>query len=300
MTTCADLIEHTTTELLGAQTEELNVLKTSITASDTTVSLTYDTRGIDRGQIISIGLEDMYVWTFQAGSTPSATVQRGVRGTTAATHAANDLIKIAPRFSPAQVLRAINFDLRALSSPMNGLFRVKTTDLTSSQTLGAYDLSEVSNLIEVLTVQYDNTGPGQEWPYVTSWETRTNQNETDFSSGRALRIYDSIPTARQVRIQYTTPFTELSSLTQDVANVSGLPQTAHDIPPLGAAARLMGTSEARRAFLDGQPDTRRASEVGSGSATRSASTLLQLRSQRIREERARFDKLYPERKPQWV
>jgi hypothetical protein len=296
VTFTSDLIERTRVELSGNQLEELNELANDIDTTTTDLTLRYESKSIDRGKWVSIGLEDMYVWTFTPGSQPNVKVRRGSRLSTPSVHAAGEIVRVNSRFSDAVILKELNTELRALSSPLNGLFRVRTLDLTSASPSISYDLSGVTDILGVLGVQYDTPGSVNDWPDIQSWEMRRNQSQDDFASGLALRINESIPNGRALRLRYRAPFAELSSLTQNVENVTGLPATAIDIPPLGAAARLVGTGEARRSFLDGQPDTRRSSEVPPGSASRAAAVLLQLRDRRVNEERARLQALYPDRK----
>lgn len=280
---------------MGNQLEELNELASDLTAAETNIALTRETESIARGKRLTVGLEEMYVWSFTAGSQPTVTVRRGFGMSTATTHTAGDLLRVNARWSDILILKAINAELRSLSSPSNGLFRVRTLDLTSSSPLLSYDLSGVSDLLSPIGVQVDTPGVDNSWPYVAA-QIRRNQSPDDFSSGLALRVDDSLSNGRPMRLVYRAPFSELTTLTQDVTNVSGLPPSAHDIPSLGAAARLMGTYEARRSFVDSQPDTRRASEVSPGSAARSASVLSSLRQKRIGEEKARLQQLYPDRK----
>lgn len=296
MTTTSDLIELTRAELLGSQQEQLNKLTADITATDDAIPLGYDTQ-LNRGQYISVGIEDMYVWDY-APSSRTATVRRAMRGTVAATHTEDELVYIQPRFSNGLILKELNADIRSLSSPSNGLFRVKSLELTSQVVQTTYDLEGVGDLLDPLQVLIDVPGSDNSWPYVRRWELRRNQDQENFSSGVALRLNEPVPNGRPLRFIYKAPFTELTTLTQDVTNQSGLPLTAHDIPPLGAAARLIGTAEARRSSLDAQGDTRRAQEVPIGAAARGASVLMQLRSRRIAEERSRLQEKYPVRK--WV
>jgi hypothetical protein len=87
----------------------------------------------------------------------------------------------------------------------------------------------------------------------------------------------------------------LTMPTTTLANVSstGLLPSAQDLPPIGAAIRLMSGREIKRNFTEGQGDTRRASEVPPGAIMQSSRNLQILRQQRIAAEAARLDALYP-------
>ena len=78
-------IDETKNLLLTDYVEEHDVLATGVNDSATTLNFTYDSAGIVEGSIIEIGTELMYVFSVNATNN-DATVKRGFRGTTAASH----------------------------------------------------------------------------------------------------------------------------------------------------------------------------------------------------------------------
>jgi 3-hydroxyisobutyrate dehydrogenase-like beta-hydroxyacid dehydrogenase len=72
----------------------------------------------------------------------------------------------------------------------------------------------------------------------------------------------------------------------------GLVSTAEDLPPLGAAMRLLAGLEAQRNLIDTQGDTRRAGEVPAGSITQALRNLAAIRQQRLTAEAQRFQQRY--------
>lgn len=293
MTTTGDLIAACRRQLIGRGRQAMNVLAGSITANTTTVPLSYDLGGIQAGATISVGLEVMLVWQVDQ-TAKTATVQRGMDGSTPQAHTSGDLILVNPTFTDFEIFTELNNELLSLSAPGNGLFQVKTIDLTAVSGRQGYDFP-ASGFINVLEVRWQQTGTvSQNWPLLTDWEVSENLPTTGtFPSGMALFLTDAQPTAQQpIRVRYKSTFGALASLTDDVAAVTGLPVTALDIPPLGAALRVMAGRPNQRARFDTQGDTRRADEVRVGEVLQAPAALRQARQQRIDEEAARLTEVW--------
>jgi hypothetical protein len=288
-TLASDLVEETRSHLFSGARPELNKLNEVLDASETDVDFLYAAGSIVRGAVLSIDLELMLVWAV-TGST--ATVQRGYAGTTAATHATGTIIEVNPRFSNFAIFRALNEEIASFSSPVNGLYQVKTVDLTYSAARAGYDLAAVTDLLGILEVRWKGYTTG-DWPLVRNWTVARDMATSEFASGKALLLYEGIGPGRTVRIRYKAPFAPLVALTSDVQTVSFLPATANDIPPLGAAARLVAPREVKRAFTESQPEPRAAADVPPGANRNAAGGLLALRNQRLREESARLHQSYP-------
>lgn len=78
----------------------------------------------------------------------------------------------------------------------------------------------------------------------------------------------------------------------DVTTLTGIPATAVDIPPLGAAIQLTLPREIRRNFMDNQPDPRKAPEVPPGAVANSVTQLTALYNIRVSEEAERLSRQY--------
>lgn len=285
----SDLVEATRSHLDSGSRPELNRLTTTMNTSVTSVVVDFALGSIVAGSILSIDLELMYVWS-STGST--ATVQRAYLGTTAAAHTQGALIYVNPRHSAFTILRAINAELASYSSPRWGLFQMKTVELTYNAATVGYDLTSVTDLIDVYELRWKGYTTG-EWPLIRSWSLARNMATTEFASGHALLLDEGAGPGRVIRVRYKAPFAELTALSSDVQTVAGLPASANDIPPLGAAARLVAPREAKRAATDSQPESRTAAEVPPGANRQAAGTLLQLRDARLHEEASRLNQRYP-------
>jgi hypothetical protein len=290
VTTVADWVETVKDYVLSGAREEMDILNGTINSSVTSLVDTDATNGIQQGAEIEIDLERMYV---RSVSTLTVTVTRGYRGSTAASHTSGATIIVLPKVPKAAIVRELNNELASLSSPANGLFRTSTVDLTWSGSQYGYNLTGVTDIEDVLSVQWQGY-TGYDWIPVpaTSWRLGRAQNTSDFSTGLAL-FFDEPVAGRSVRVVYRAPFTSVSALTDNVESVTGLPATAVDIPPLGAAINLSAPGEIRRSFFDGQGDPRADEDVPPGARTNSVRWLMQRRQVRIGEESARLSRDFP-------
>ena len=280
--------------LLGGGDDQVNVLTSSVTSSDTTLTFTYSLDGIVPGTILGIDLEVVRVVDTNA-SASTATVLRGQRGSTAASHSAGAVVQVAPRFTRWSVFSAINDDLDDLSGI--GLYQMLTVDLTYSTSTMGYDLTGVTDLESIYSVRY-SVPSTKEWPLLLPSEYRFDRkaSTTDFASGFSLVLYQGGYPGRTVRVAYKAPFARFSAATDDAQSFAGLGATMNDLPPLGAAIRLMSGHEATRVAYESQPDTRRADEVPVGASIQTASAWQRLRATRIDNEMKRLARRYPMRK----
>lgn len=288
MPTTSDLLNSSKRWLQSSGRPEYNKLTALITASATTATMDHALGSIAPGAIIGIDLEELYVWSV-AGQV--VTVQRGWNGSTGAIHALGSLVEVNPLFSNWRIFSEINAELSSLSSPAMGLYRIKTAPPITATTAGSYNLA--ADVMEILSVQYNDYGGSRDWPLLRRWDLLTNQDSTVFASGVALRLFEMPPPGRTIRVTYAAPFTALATLADDVTTISGLPASAADIPAIGAAARLLASRESRRSQIDAQPEPRQAADVPPGTARSASSQLFALRDRRIKEESAKLSAQYP-------
>jgi hypothetical protein len=270
--------------MLASGRQELNRLTGTITNAATTLTIDFAAGSIQTGALIAIDLELLYVWSV-SGST--VTVQRGMQGSTAAAHTAGAIIYVNPIVPDFHVFAALNDELASLSGP---LYRVKTATFTAG-IASAYNLA--ADVERILAVQYSAIGPEQAWPRLTRWDLLQNQDTGVFASGVALRLYELPDPGRTVRVTYAADLGSLAALTDDVQTATGLPASANDIPPLGAAARLLAAREARRSSVDAQPEARQAQDVPPGTARSASAQLFALRDRRLKEEAGKLAKDWP-------
>ena len=294
MTTAADLIDETKRLLLSGQREQHNKLAANTAPGATTLTFTYDLGGIQAGAYVQVDLEVFYVWAVNA-SAKTATVEPAQIGSVAASHDTGDMVTVNPKFPDHAILRALNEDLYSLSSPTNGLYAIKSADLTFAEGRAGYDLAGVTNLVDILEIRAQRDSASRDWPLVSGYEFSRDVNTAQFPSGYALFLTQPGMSGTSLRIRYKATFGALTLLGDDVEAVTGLPHTAHDLPPLGAALRLVYPREIKRSFTEAQPDPRRATEVPVGGAIGSTRALAAQRQTRINEEYARLWQQFPAR-----
>lgn len=298
MSNAQDWIDATRARLMSGHQEQLNRLEVAYTAGSGTMSLEFTGNGVRNGTVLSAGTATFYVWDFNT-STNVATVQGGWDGTSDQDLPVGTVVRVQPRFTDAQILRALNEDVVDLCSPANGLFQIATAELSYDMTLVGYDLSTAPGLVSIIEVRIQDSGNTKNWARVPSHKYRILKGapygEDGFESGSALFLYDSViaPTqGSRIHITYRKAFNQMGSAFSSKSG-TGLPATAWDLPPIGAAISLMAGREIKRSFTESQGDTRRATEVGVGASIQSVQALRQLRAQRIESEKQRLDAFYP-------
>jgi len=317
--TFKDLIEKVYRRVMGGVRERAVQLVSDISSSDVVITLKgSQISSMFPGVVLSIDMEMLYVVSWDS-TLNQATVQRGYLGSIPAQHfAATTLCYINPRYSRYDIGVAINDDLRSLSSPSNGLFRVGVAEITYNPVFQGYDLGDLpDNFIDVLEVRYKIAPPTRSFPSIKRWKVvRWNSTVTDsvFPSGRGLIIYESGWPGLPIYITYSAPFIRLvdpsdglfdTPASNDEAapyngysstvypnGVPNLTPTMLDLPPLGAEIDLTLPREISRNFMESQPDPRKAQEVPANAIAASVNALVNRRAQRIAEEADRLQRQY--------
>jgi len=289
MTTTAVVIDRTLRQLLSGTVEARNKLTTTLTSVSTSVVVDYPLEGLRAGQVCEIDSELMYIWASDV-PTKTLTVQRGFNNSTAAAHTAGAVITVNPRFPRAQVLEAVNDELSDLSSPMHGLFQVKTLNIDYNGSDAMINLTSVTSIIDLLTVSVRYMT--DDYPIARKIRLVRDMPTDDFASGFALRFDQAVFPGR-LRVVYKAPYTATAAEATDINSTCGVQETATDIVALGAQIRLMSPREIKRNFTESQGDTRRSDEVATGAIANSTANLIRLRRDRITAEAARLARAYP-------
>jgi hypothetical protein len=289
MTTAATVIDRTLRQLLSGTVEARNKLVSTITSSDTSVTVTYALEGLRVGQVFEIDSELFYIWAADTG-TKTLEVQRGYNGTTAAAHTAGAIVTVNPRFPRAQCLEALNDEISDLSSPMHGLFQIKTLNLDYNGSDVMVNLTGVTSIIDLINVSVRYMT--DDYPIARKVRLMRDLPTDDFASGFAVRFDQGVFPGR-LRIVYKAAYGTAATESVDVNTTGGLQESCTDILALGTQIRLMSPREIKRNFTESQGDTRRADEVGAGAVGGSITNLQRLRRDRIQAEAARLARSYP-------
>lgn len=287
MTTVAQLIDRVRRDYLTqGRIEPRNKLSSPCVYSDTTLLFTYDLDNILPGSMISIGLEDIYVWSADATS-KQATVDRGADGTTAVSHTTAERVRVSPRWSDYQILRAINDELGNLFA--QGLYAIGTTGVTFTSSTVGYELPAAAvSVRKVWTEAYS----GEDWQEIAGWKVEHNQDLTDFPSGVALYVRQPGYEGRTLRVEYRGEYTPLSALDDVVTTVSGLPASAEDVVAMGAAIQILVGREVSTRLFETQGSTRRADETPPGAVSQSFTPIIRQYQARLAAEKRALARKY--------
>ena len=199
-------------------------------------------------------------------------------------------VYVRPKFSRFDVSVAINDELDALSSPENGLGQILTADITYIPVFEGYSLPTTFDAASsyILEITYKESLPVRRYPLIRRGQYRTLRNQTtsDFPNGCAVKVSEGGWPGQPMHVQYFAPFTRLVAQTDDLLAVAGVPQTAQDIVPMGAALRLAPPREIQRNTMGAQPDPRKAQEVPPNAIQASANALNIMYLKRISQEQA--------------
>jgi hypothetical protein len=293
-TTYANLVDEILLNLAGytLRQDRATHLTQNVTSSGLGLSLA-SVSNIGMG---TIEIEDELLWIDSYDRISStATVApygRGYQGTTAAAHALNTKVVIAPTFPRATVKKAINDTIDAV---FPNLFGVGVHTFNFNTAVTTYSLPADSETI--LYVSWKSTGPTQEWVPVRNWRQDSFANATSFATGQTISIYDRIDAGRTVQVYYTKKPTtlEASGPSATFESVTGLPSSCKDVIMYGAAYRLASFIDPGRLNYSSAEADNADTKIQYGSGASTARFLLALYQQRLNEETKKLRDVYPTR-----
>lgn len=289
MSTVGTVVDRTIRQLMSGTVEERNKTVGALTATSTTIVFQYDLGGMRAGGVIQIDNELMYVWEVSPGS-KTVVVERAWNGTTVAAHVSGSVAIIDPKFPRAQIIEAINAELDDLSSPMNGLFQIKTMEVNYNGVWSMINLPTTDKIIDLVSVSLRYLAT--DYPKIRRCRLIRDLPNDDFNSGYGIRFDEQVRAGRMI-IVYKAPFINVTSETQNLQNIAGIPSSCEDILIMGAQIRLVSPREVKRNFTESQGDTRRSDEVPTGSVSSSINNIIRMRRDRIIAEAGKLKRQYP-------
>jgi len=217
---------------------------------------------------------------------------RGYLGTTAATHAVDTKVTVAPIFPRDSIKKAINDTINAVGA---SIYATKQTTFTYNAAITTYDFDGL-NIENILSVSWQDIGPTKEWIRVKRWDFDPFADVTTWgSNSQTITIGDVIIAGRTVKVMYATHPATFTATNQDFSTQTGLSETVKDVVTLGAAYRLLQYLDpARAAQYSPQAD-----EIDSkrpfGASNNAVRQLFALYTQRLNEERTKQQTQYPPR-----
>lgn len=246
MTSTAELVAICRTDILmSGGRDARNRLASAPAADSESVTLQF-AHQVTANDKLSIGYEDMGVW---GASGQTISVERGLDGSIPAPHNQGSTVYINAKFSPGQVLRSMQAEIRSLASEP-GLFVPSYHTFTSTSGRWTYELDGIDP-DQVMRVEIESRSNDGEWYPVSGY---TVTRSADGTAVVLLAGWDG-----NVRICYRSDYATIAADTEDVAAAVGVGDPT--LIAVGAALRLTRGRPIRRSFTEAQGDSRRANEV---------------------------------------
>lgn len=284
MSTFSEMVDDVLAEVSSyvKNQESITVLLQQIDSDDETFSVD-DASAISKG-LVEIGDELVYVKSVNqtAGTGTVLPGARGWRGTTAATHAVNTIIRNNPTFPRDQVKRAINDTLRGID-----LMALASYDFEFDGVTYAYPMpTDFENATGVTWNAPDTTDV---WPVIRRFRVDRNfRVDGAPNTVRAALVLNEFPMpGRTVRVQYTKFPSAMAAGSDDFVTTTGLPASCEDVIRLGAMWRIVSTVDPGKVTAVTPSADLIDSPVSAGQSTTVARYLYQLFTVRLAEEKAK-------------
>lgn len=288
--TVARLVTDTETHLYGTRRPQMNKMDDSggINASDTEVGFEFEPGGIRPGSFIEIDDEVMMVWAVRG---QIATVERAQMGTTAATHADDSIIRVEPRFWRKQIIDALRDEISSWPPELYGVVQDTITVAAEKRAIdlpGAGSFSGL-RLLRAQHAPYTDLGLTSEaWVELPHAALDANQSTASFASGVSLTWDADLRQASTLRVVLGIRFITSGMTSSTDVGAMGLSLPMLDIPPIGAAVRLLFPAEIGRTDDAAMGRSRLAEETPPGHASRTAREMLEWRDRRLADEAKRL------------
>lgn len=321
--TIGDLVDRTYREYLEPMDDIVSytTLTTGVNSSATSIEFegnllsVEEEDALDAGAIIEID-QELMICTALNTVTNTITVTRGARGTTAASHTAGDLIKIAPPFPRKNVFDAVCDQIKNLYPT---LFAVETKTVTAAvgyELLGDHGSDQDNNnyLVAPLKAisQYTDFSAGSDstgiryqgvsvelidlpnpFTYVDSdGVSRTKTYTTGPNVVHAIQTYNILQ-GHTVYVTFKKKFIDPTAETDTLTTI-GLEDEYEPIIMAGVAAQLMSGRDIPTATTDYITDQLATQSFPVDSATRIRNSLLSYQRALIQQARKDLRARYPE------
>ena len=250
-----DMIADTRRLAYGSMADQLNFIAADTPADATELVMAMDLTGITPGMTLSSGLNVYYVKSLIT-SEKKVVVFPNYDNSRSEALPAGAPVMIRPRATDWQLFNNVNWEIQQLSSARNGLYKVGYWTSAIDVTWQTYAVpAEAQGMVSLLRVRCRWPATPDIWSDLPDYTFDYQQDQ------QIIKLRRNLPASSELLFVYKNTFTPATSLTDDIEVDCGMAPEQLDIPPLGAAARLLRTTEARRVQIHAQGDSRRAEEV---------------------------------------
>ena len=300
-TTIGNLVDRVFREYLEPNNDIQSFTNTRLAVADTTTTTisyeadyltTEEEDAMGSGGFIEINQELMLVVALNTAD-ETLTVVRGARGTTAATHAQGDIIKINPPFIRLNVFNAVKDQIENLYPT---LYAVEVQTVTSATGYVALTGSDDNRIVAPLKAvsQYTTLSSGSE----TSVQFRGVAVElidvpTSVTASGKVVQFSGISTGVNVHCTFKKKFGDVTNETSTLADI-GLETEYEPIIMAGVAAQMIAGRDIPAATTEYITDAIQANVYQVGSSTNIRNALLQYQQVLITQARKDLRARYPE------
>ena len=322
MSNIGNLVDRVYKEYLEPMDDIVSYTTLSTTMNDSVTSVVFngdllsieEEDALDTGTIIEIG-QELMICTDLNAVTNTITVTRAARGTTATSHTAGDIIKIAPPFPRKNVFDAVCDQIKNLFPT---LFAVETQSVTTGTgytLLGSQETPGTNNyIVSILSAisQYtdftqnsDTTGVNfspvtcslVELPNPFTYTDNNGTSKTiTYTTGPSVVHaiqFANIATGHTAHVTFKKKFIEPTAEDNTLANI-GLEDEYVPIIMAGVAAQMMAGRDIPSATTDYISDQMAVSNFPVGSSNNVRNSLLQYQQLLINQARKYLRAKYPE------
>jgi hypothetical protein len=293
-TTVDNTVQRIRRQLNSGYRYETNYLTSSINSSATTLTLSLAIpAGLQPGAVVYVGIEAMRVTAVQS-TAGTITVVRGIYDSDAAAHDAGDEVVINPRFSPLDIIDAMQEEIESYGPQ---LYRVDADEFTVAEVQDILELPLAwSDCYGVIDVRRKwNESDLDSWPRLTVRFQRGDSNWTTTSGKSILRFLQATEVGL-VYVQVARPFiTSTFTLATDLVNDVKLPSSMLDVVAMGTKLRLLVDNDSGRSARVAQDEPRRAEETPLGATVPPLQLTNALYRNRKQEEINKLRAMWPVR-----
>lgn len=290
--TVATLVQRAQRWLIGMHGRPLNRLNVAVDDTITEFECSETLNVLSAGTYVGIDDEIVYVWEIDQGN-KRLTVSRGQLGTEAAEHVEGAMIESNSRFPRGAIKDAIQEEIRAWPDTV---FQVKSRIFNLPAGASTLDVGYTDR--KILSVLAVNREPQTVFRDADKWTPMSYRvdrlmSRESFGSGTAVTLTERVHETRLVQVLVAVPF-NVDEMDDDVHAIDdiGLLPSMCDIPPAGAAARLLHTRELVRTDTEASQESRLATEVPATYQAQTATTLRLWCARRLGEEALRLRSRY--------
>lgn len=285
-----DAVDTVRSMMTGALIDEISVLAQPYDpATDSVIHLKYPRRTLMPGSVLCVGL-NTFVAMSVSGDGETVEIIPSMDGGPNVAAAENEIVRIKPQFTTWAIVRELQSEIDAMSSPDVGLYQPIPMTTANNPTFYSNGVFAVPPLadgripVRLLRAEHRPLMGTDQWVAFTECEYRIED--------ATVRVFWRDWTNTDLRFTFAYTFGGPIASLDDNLEDFGIWNQIADIPILGAALVMALGWEGRRVQPFSQGDSRRAGEVVAGANSSLARQFAARKQQRINEESARLIQLF--------